>query len=107
MLHEIEVGTCISAANGTGTFGTGGATGLGTAANAGYIGMPAIFTVAVNDSHDVPITVAITFEYFISFADALGADARISGVIGGPTSWPPAAVTALITTPTIVVADCH
>src|SRR5438067_4948050 len=69
--------------------------------------MPGILTVAVNESHAVPITVAITLEYFISFAVFFGADARMSGVIGGPTSWPPAAVTALITTPTIVVADCH
>src|SRR3569833_3011989 len=105
--HEIEVGTWVSAANGTGVFGTGGAIGEGTAAYAGYQGRPGILTVAVNDNHAVPMTFAITFEYFISAGVFFGADARISGVSGGPTSRPPTAETALITTPTIVVAVCH
>ena len=43
----------------------------------------------------------------ISIGVDLGADARISGVHGGPTIWPPVAVTALITMPTIVAAVCH
>src|SRR6185436_16442083 len=97
-----ETGTWINAANGQGTFGAGGATGLGTAANAGYHGMPVTLTVAVKLSHAVPITWAITLEYFISIGLPLGADARISGVHGGPTICPPVAVTALITMPTIV-----
>src|SRR3569833_461742 len=53
------------------------------------------------------MTIAITYEYFISAGVFFGAVARISGVSGGPTSCPPTAVTALITTPTIVVAVCH
>src|SRR5262245_62803084 len=69
--------------------------------------MPVTLTVEVNVSHDVPITCAMTFEYFISIGVAFGAEARISGVHGGPTIWPPIAVTALITTPTIVAAVCH
>ena len=106
-LHEIDIGTWVSAANGQGTLGAGGATGLGTAANAGYQGMPVTLTVAVKLSHAVPITWAITLEYFISIGVDLGAEARISGVHGGPTIWPPTAVTALITMPTMVAAVCH
>src|ERR1041384_47220 len=106
-LHEIDTGTWVSAATGQGPLGIGGASGPGNAANAGYQGMPVTLTVAVKLSHAVPITCAITLEYFISIGLDLGADARISGVHGGPTIWPPIAVTALITTPTIVAAVCH
>src|ERR1041384_5699472 len=42
---EIDTGTWVSAANGTGTFGVGGAIGPGNAANAGYHGRPGTFTV--------------------------------------------------------------
>src|ERR1044072_3511052 len=104
---EIETGTCISAANGHGTFGAGGATGDGTAANAGYHGMPMTLTVAVNESHAVPSVFAIAFEYFISIGEAFGALARISGPSGGPTICPPIATGPLITTPTSVEAVCH
>ena len=85
----------------------GGAIGLGSAANAGYHGRPGTLTVAVKVSHAVPITLAITLEYLSSIGVDLGADARISGVHGGPTICPTDAVTALITTPTIVAAVCH
>src|SRR5882724_4021072 len=101
MLHEIEVGTWVSVANGHGTLGAGGATGLGTAANAGYHGMPVTLTVAVNVSHAVPITLAITLAYLSSIGLDLGAFSRISGVHGAPTICPPVAVTALMITPTI------
>jgi hypothetical protein len=37
----------------------------------------------------------------------LGADARISGVHGGPTIWPAEAVGPAITTPTSVAMLCH
>src|SRR5262245_11163268 len=107
MLHEIETGTWTSAANGQGTLGIGGATGLGTAANAGYHGMPATLTVLVKVSHDVPITWAITLEYLSSIGVALGADIMISGVHGGPTIWPPDAVGPAMITPTMVDMLCH
>src|SRR5688572_2945283 len=103
----MPAGTCVSAANGHGTLGAGGATGEGTAANAGYHGMPVTLTVAVKLSHAVPITVAMVLVYFNSCGVALGPDARISGVHGGPTIWPPTAVTALMTTPTMVALDCQ
>src|SRR5215813_730294 len=103
----METGTWVSAANGQGTLGAGGATGDGTAAKAGYQGMPVTLTVAVKVSQAVPSTVAMTLEYFISCGVDLGADARMSGVQGGPTICPPVAVTALITTPTMVAAVCH
>src|SRR3954468_7935732 len=103
----METGTCVSAANGQGTLGIGGATGEGTAAKAGYQGMPVTLTVAVKVSQAVPSTVAITFEYFISCGVPFGAEARLRGVQGGPMICPPTAVTALITTPTMVAAVCH
>ena len=106
-LVEIETGTCVSAANGHGMFGVGGATGEGHAANSGYHGMPVTLTVAVNDSHAVPITFAIVAVYFASIGVVFGPDARISGVHGGPTIWPPTAVGPLMTMPTIVAAVCH
>ena len=84
-LALIDTGTCVSAANGIGMFGVGGATGDGNAAKAGYHGKPGTFTVAVNESHAVPITFATTFVYFSSIGVSLGPDARISGVHGGPT----------------------
>src|SRR5690242_17337272 len=98
----IGVATWVSAANGTGMFGVGGAVGAATAAYAGQNGRPGIFTDAVNASHPVPITVEITFEYFASCGVAFGAFARISGWIGGPSSWPAEATGPATTIPTMV-----
>src|SRR5688572_23834339 len=95
------------AMRGQGMLGIGGATGAGKAAKAGYHGIPFTLMPAVYASHAVLSVLAMAFEYFISCGVAIGALARMSGPSGGPTTWPPTAVTALITTPTIVAALCH
>ncbi len=55
----------------------------------------------------MPKAVATAVERRISSGVPFGAEARMSGPIGGPTSVPPDATTALMLTPTIVAVRCH
>src|ERR1043165_2096439 len=73
-----ETGTLMNCEIGTGMCGIGGATGTASAAYAGNSGMPASLIVEVYVSHAVPITCAITLEYFSSEGLALGALAMIN-----------------------------
>src|SRR5687768_10203274 len=106
-LAPTSAAACVSATTGHGMFGIGGATGPGNAANAGYHGMPGTLIVAVYESHDVPITFATVVVYLRSIGLSLGPCARMSGVSGGPTTWPTLAVGPMTITPTIVAVDCQ
>ena len=90
-----------------GTFGVGGATGDGHAANAGYHGMPGTLTVAVYVSHAVPMHVrdrARVLHLHRRRLRALREDQRRPR---RADDLPPTRSTALIMTPTIVAAVCH
>src|SRR2546425_5227238 len=94
----------MSVINGLGMLGVGGAIGPGNAANAGYHGRPGTLTDAWNCVHCKPIPAAMALARVGKLVRAWD---MIRGVQGGPTIWPPIAVTALTCTPTSVAAVCH
>ena len=102
-----EIGTIVKEDRGHGMLGIGRATGDGTAAKDGYQGSPGTLMVEVNASHAVPNTLAMMLVSFHFSGLLLGPPDWIKGIQGGPTTWPPVAVTPLMTTPIKVAELCH
>ncbi len=89
------------------TLGVGGATGEGTAANAGYQGKPGTEMELVSCSQAPPKPAAMLCVSFNASGLWHGPRARIRGIHAGPTTLPPEAVTALMVTPTKLAAARH